>query len=195
MWEMLYVNHHTICRTNQKHWFLRWLAKGDFQNNDLCWQAFPSLLPLPPPPLLHFLFHNSFPLPPSLHFFTRSHFLRGKIVKISFFGLSLLWKPTETLATQAIFDFTRPLGVFHQKKIVFRLPSIIDTIYGNAWGEPALRVTVFSYRWRVVYLFSEGFYRVQAIATILHVGCTFLKKLIKLYRETSTVNYPAACKR
>ena len=44
--------------------------------------------------------------------------------------------------------------------------------------------------WRVVYLFSEGF-RVQDIATILHVGCTFLKKLIKLYRETSTVNYPA----
>ena len=38
----------------------------------------------------------------------------------------------------------RPLGVFHQKKIVFRLPSIIDTIYGNAGGEPALRVTVFS---------------------------------------------------
>ena len=43
-------------------------------------------------------FHS---LPPSLHFFTRSHFLRGKIIKISFFGLSLLWKPTETLATQA----------------------------------------------------------------------------------------------
>ena len=40
------------------------------------------------------------------------------------------------------------------------------------------------------YIFSEGF-RVQDIATILHVGCTFLKKLIKLYRETSTVNYPA----
>ena len=39
-------------------------------------------------------------------------------------------------------------------------------------------------------LFSEGF-RVQDIATILHVGCTFLKKLIKLYRETSTVNCPA----
>ena len=31
----------------------------------------------------------------------------------------------------------------------------------------------------------------QDIVTILHVGCTFLKKLIKLYRETSTVNYPA----
>ena len=31
-----------------------------------------------------------------------------------------------------VFDFTRPLGLFHQKKIVFRLPSIIDTIYGNA---------------------------------------------------------------
>ena len=46
------------------------------------------------------------------------------------------------------------------------------------------------YRWRVVYLFLEGF-RVQDIATILHVGCTFLKMLIKLYRETSTVNYPA----
>ena len=45
--------------------------------------------------------------------------------------------------------------------------------------KPTLRVTVFSYRWRVVYLFSEGF-RVQDIATILHVGCTFLKKLIKL---------------
>ena len=55
---------------------------------------------------------------------------------------------------------------------MFRLPSIIDTIYGSARGEPALRVTVFSYRWRVVYLFSEGF-RVQDIATILHVGCTF----------------------
>ena len=64
---------------------------------------------------------------------------------------------------------------------MFRLPSIIDTIYGNAGGEPALRVTVFSYRyrWRVVYLFSEGF-RVQDIATILHVGCTFLEKLINL---------------
>ena len=47
---------------------------------------------------------------------------------------------------------------------------------------------LFSYRWRVVYLFSEGF-RIQDIATILHVGCTFLKKLIRLYRETSTVNY------
>ena len=54
----------------------------------------------------------------------------------------------------------------------------------------SLRVTVFSYRWRVVYLFSEGF-RVQDIATILHVGCTFLKMIIKLYRETLTVNYPA----
>ena len=53
-----------------------------------------------------------------------------------------------------------------------------------------MRVTVFSYRWRVVYLFSEGS-GVQDIATILHVGCTFLKKLTKLYRETSTVNYPA----
>ena len=52
------------------------------------------------------------------------------------------------------------------------------------------RVTVFSYRRRVVYLFSEGF-RVQDIATILHARCTFFKKLIKLYRETSTVNYPA----
>ena len=51
-------------------------------------------------------------------------------------------------------------------------------------------VTVLSYRWRAVYLFSEGF-RVQDIATILHVGCTFLKKLIKLHSETSTVNYPA----
>ena len=46
---------------------------------------------------------------------------------------------------------------------------------------------LFSYRWRVVYLFSEG---VQDIATILHVGCTFLKMIIKLYRENSTVNYP-----
>ena len=27
--------------------------------------------------------------------------------------------------------FTRPLGVFHQKKIVIRLLSIIHTIYGN----------------------------------------------------------------
>ena len=66
MWEMLYVNHHTICRTNQKQWFLRWLANGVFQNNDLCWQAFP--FPPPPSPLLHFLFHNSFPPPHSLHF-------------------------------------------------------------------------------------------------------------------------------
>ena len=41
-----------------------------------------------------------------------------------------------------VFDFTRPLGVFHQKKIVFRLPSIVDTIYGNVLGERALRVTV-----------------------------------------------------
>ena len=80
----------------------------------------------------------------------------------------------------------RPLGVFHEKKTVFWLPSIIDTIYGNAGGEPALC------RWRVVYLFSEGF-RVQDIVTILHVGCTFFKKLIKLYGETSTVNYPAEC--
>ena len=63
---MLYVNHHTICRINQKHRFLRWLANGVFQNNDLCWQAFP--FPPPPSPLLHFLFHNSFPPPPSLHF-------------------------------------------------------------------------------------------------------------------------------
>ena len=30
----------------------------------------------------------------------------------------------------------------------------------------------------------ERILRVQDIATILHVGCTFLKKLIKLYRET-----------
>ena len=52
------------------------------------------------------------------------------------------------------------------------------------------RVTVFSYRWCVVYLFSEGF-RVRDIATVLYVGCTFLKRLIKLGRETSTVNYPA----
>ena len=66
MWEMLYVNHHTVCRTNQKHWFLRWLANGVFQNNDLCLQAFP--FPPLPSPLLHFLFHNSFPPPPSLHF-------------------------------------------------------------------------------------------------------------------------------
>ena len=57
-------------------------------------------------------------------------------------------------------------------------------------------LTVFSYRWGVVYLFSEEF-RVHDIATILHVGCTFfkLKKLIKLYRETSTVNYPANARR
>ena len=36
------------------------------------------------------------------------------------------------LGVTTVFDFTRPLGVFHQKKIVFRLPSIIDTICGNA---------------------------------------------------------------
>ena len=36
------------------------------------------------------------------------------------------------LAVTTVFDFTRPLGVFHEKKIVFWLPSIIDTIYGNA---------------------------------------------------------------
>ena len=81
------------------------------------------------------------------------------------------------------FSILRDHWGFCQKKIVFRLPSIIDTIYGNA-------CTVFSYRWRVVYLFLEGF-RVQDIATILRVGCTFLKNVIKLYRETSTVNYPA----
>ena len=46
------------------------------------------------------------------------------------------------------------------------------------------------YRWRVVYFFLEEF-RVQDIATILHVRCAFLKMLIKLYIETSTVNYPA----
>ena len=40
-------------------------------------------------------------------------------------------------------------------------------------------------------LFIFGRFRVQDIATILHVGCTCLKKLIKLYRETSNVNYPA----
>ena len=45
------------------------------------------------------------------------------------------------------------------------------------------------YRPRVVYLFSEEF-RVQDISTFLHVGCMFLKKLIKLYRETSIVSYP-----
>ena len=62
-------------------------------------------------------------------------------------------------------------------------------------ASPALRVTVFSYRWRVVYLFSEGF-RVQDIATILHVGCTFFNqsRLIKLYRATSTVNYGGVAK-
>ena len=54
------------------------------------------------------------------------------------------------------------------------------------------KLTVFSYHWQVVYLFSEVFI-VQDIAMILHVGCTFLKKLIKLYRETSNVNYPAEC--
>ena len=53
-----------------------------------------------------------------------------------------------------------------------------------------MRVTVFSYRWRVVCLFSDAF-RVQDIAMILHVGCTFLKQLIKLYRETSNINYSA----
>ena len=40
-------------------------------------------------------------------------------------------------------------------------------------------------------LFIFGRFGVQDIATILHVGCTFLKKVIKLYRETSNVNYPA----
>ena len=40
-------------------------------------------------------------------------------------------------------------------------------------------------------LFIFGRFRVQDIASILHVGCTFLKKLIKLYTETSNVNYPA----
>ena len=53
-----------------------------------------------------------------------------------------------------------------------------------------MRVTAFSYRWRVVYIYSEGF-GVQDIATILRVGRTLSKKLIKLYRETSTVDYPA----
>ena len=40
-------------------------------------------------------------------------------------------------------------------------------------------------------LFIFGRFRVQYIATIPHVGCTFLKKLIKLHRETSNVNYLA----
>ena len=87
------------------------------------------------------------------------------------------------------FRFYATIGGFSSKENCFGCRQS-DTIYGNEWGEPALRVTVFSYRWRAVYLFSEGF-RVQNIATILHFGCTFLKKLIKLYRETSTVNYPA----
>ena len=66
------------------------------------------------------------------------------------------FEKTTTLTT--VFNFTRTLGIFHQKKIVFQLLSIIDTIYGNAWGEPALWVTDFSYHWCVVYLFSEGFW-------------------------------------
>ena len=33
------------------------------------------------------------------------------------------------------------------------------------------------YRWRVCSLFIFGRFRVQDIATILHVGCTFLKKV------------------
>ena len=37
---------------------------------------------------------------------------------------------------------------------------------------PALRVTVFSHRWRVDYLFSEGF-REQDIATILMLDVRF----------------------
>ena len=40
-------------------------------------------------------------------------------------------------------------------------------------------------------LFIFGRFRVQDIAVILHVGCTFLKKLIKFHRETSNVNYPS----
>ena len=42
-----------------------------------------------------------------------------------------------------------------------------------------------------LFIFGRISVGVQDIATILHVGCTFLKMLIKLYRETSTVNYPA----
>ena len=92
----------------------------------------------------------------------------------------------------AVFDFTRPLGVFHQKKIVFRLPSIIDTIYGNL----CLRRAVFA---------SNGFQLSLACSSLFIFGRIWstrycndsscwmyvFKKLIKLYRETSTVNYPA----
>ena len=42
-----------------------------------------------------------------------------------------------------------------------------------------------------LFIFGRISVEVQDIATILHVGCTFLIVLIKLYRETSTVNYPA----
>ena len=42
-----------------------------------------------------------------------------------------------------------------------------------------------------LFIFGRISVTVQDIATILHAGCTFLKMLIKLYRETSTVNYPA----
>ena len=43
------------------------------------------------------------------------------------------------------------------------------------WGKPALRVNGFQLS-MACSLFSEGF-RVQDMATILHVGCTFLKKV------------------
>ena len=87
------------------------------------------------------------------------------------------------------FRFCATIGGFSSKENCISA-AVNQYHIWNAWGESALRPTVFSYRWLVVYLFLEGF-RVQDIATILHVRCTFVKKLIKLYRETSTVNYAA----
>ena len=36
-----------------------------------------------------------------------------------------IFKIPDILCITTVFNFTRPLGVFHQDKIVFRLPSII----------------------------------------------------------------------
>ena len=60
---------------------------GFFKITIFAGKRFLSLLPPTPFFVLYFL-----PPSPLAPFFTRSHFLRVKIIKISFFGLSLLWK-------------------------------------------------------------------------------------------------------
>ena len=44
--------------------------------------------------------------------------------------------------------------------------------------------------WRVVYLLVQGL-SASAIARPLNVGLTFVKKIRKTYRDTSTLDYPA----